>query len=122
MEKTKEVNTMDTHRFFTKQVIPDTGKPGVSLRSKISFSKLFTLIVVLLALLILLFQAYAIVANAVKAWPEIQFAYTKPELVHAVRVEYQTKEAALNQSLSQTQETAQEKLVNTVVKQLQQSK
>ena len=111
---------MDKPKFFTKQVIPNNGMPGT--KSGISFSKIFSLIVILLAFLFLLFQAYIITVKTVAAWPEIQFAYTKPELVHAIRTEYQTKEAALNKSLSQTQETAQEKLVNTVVNKLQQSK
>lgn len=55
-------------------------------------------------------------------WNEIKFAYEKPSLVRAVRTDYEEKQNKLDQSFLQKDKTSEEKLVDEVVKKLQESK
>lgn len=113
---------MVTPRFFTRQVITPDTKPDTSSKFRLSFSKIFTIIVILLAFAYLSFQVYNVGARVVSNWQEIMFAYEKPELVHATRVSYQRKETALDKSFEEQKQTAQEKLINAVTTKLQASK
>lgn len=51
-------------------------------------------------------------------WQEIQFAMQKPNVVKAVREDYQTKSAKLDKEYTQKEKTSDEVLIDEVVKRL----
>lgn len=56
------------------------------------------------------------------SWEEIEFAYSKPELVKALRVEYTSRAEELDKSFMALEKTAEQKLIEEVTSQLKNGK
>lgn len=71
-----------------------------------------------LALLVLFFMGI-LISRVTGAWSEIMFAYHKPELIKAVREDYERKHRELDQSYLIKGASTEEKVAEEVVKRLQ---
>ena len=79
---------------------------------------LFGILLVGLVLFIVKTRVDAIYA----VWDELQFAYEKPNVVKSVRLRYEQGEKDLDDSFLKKDKTAEEKLIDELTKQLQESK
>ena len=85
----------------------------------INWSKILLLV---LAGIIVAFLGFQIVLFGVRvraAWTELEFAFTKPNVV---RESYQEKQIALEKSFLQKQKTAEEKLLEAVADEINSAK
>ena len=88
----------------------------------INWSKILLLV---LAGIIVAFLGFQIVLFGVRvraAWTELEFAFTKPNVVRVVRESYQEKQIALEKSFLQKQKTAEEKLLEAVADEINSAK
>lgn len=77
-------------------------------------------IAISIALLIFVgFQAVVYSLKVRSAWSEIQFALDKPKIIKAIRVEYQDRQNRLEKDITERQKSAEDKLVEEVVNQMQ---
>ena len=68
------------------------------------------------------FSVKAFANKIVGNWEEIKFAFDKPNIVKAARIEYASKSAELEEGLLNKEPTPQDKLIEEVVDQLKTSK
>ena len=64
------------------------------------------------------FYAKGLYERISSRWEEITFAYEKPQMVKVIRVDYEKKQAALEESFLTTDKSGEEKLLEAVAEQL----
>ena len=67
------------------------------------------------------FKVRTIYTQITRNWNEIKFAYEKPELVRAIRANYQKKQAALDASFMEEKKTAEQQLIEAVAEKVQET-
>ena len=107
-------------RFFTRKKTNEASEPKNPI---INFKKLLLWgllwLVVIGFLTALVWKGIAINQRVIRSWEEIKFAFYKPELVKVLREGYTSKQQALDKAFMQKHETAEQKLIQEVVDQLQ---
>ena len=88
---------------------------------KIPFKKVLLTIVTIVVVGLVLFAIKTRVDAICAVWDELQFAYTKPNVVKAVRLKYEQEQKNLDASFGKQEKTSQEKLIDELTKQLQES-
>lgn len=86
----------------------------------VSYSVFFLLLLTMF--LYVGFQMFTTFDRIKGNWTEIQFAYSKPAIVKIIRQDYEKKTTAIEQSYGEKKITAQDRLINAVSDQLNQSK
>lgn len=60
-----------------------------------------------------------IYSRAQNSWQEMQFAYEKPNLVKAMRIQYETRQQKLEDEFTRREKSSQDKLIDEVVGKLE---
>ncbi len=109
-------------KMFTKN-IEVLNPQHASVNFKWKIAKTILTIFVLICVGAILLQGFFLATSIINRWDAIQFAYEKPSVVGAVKKDYESKQVKLDQSYAQpATQSAEEKLVDEVVKKIQESK
>lgn len=109
---------MGKPQFFIDNKKAETGNgKSFPLVKWLSFTLLFFVVIGVLAYGGL--KAKGAIDSVSNNWSEIQFAMEKPELVKAMREDYRAKQAKLDKDFMTKEKSAEEKLVDSVVKKLE---
>lgn len=79
---------------------------------------------IILILLCLVFVGYLLlkgllfVKNIKDSWKELQFTFTHTRIIKVIREDYEKKQAELDESFSNREKTAEERLIDQVVEEL----
>lgn len=106
---------MFTNTNKDKNLTHPDGKtfPSFSMKKSIFFT------ISILLIIGAFIQGAILLDRVTKSWDEIVFAYSKPNVVKTLRLDYLNKQRALDQSFSVKEKTSEQKLIDEVVKQLQ---
>ncbi len=109
-------------KMFTKN-IEVLNPEHASVNFKWKISKTILILFVLICIGAVALQAFSFGTGLVKKWDAIKFAYDKPAIVGAVKKDYESKQSKLDQSYVQpSAQSSEEKLIDEVVKRIQESK
>ena len=94
-------------------------QPKAEKKANFNLKKIALSVSLLFFLVVILYQVFLFGNKVVSRWNEISFAFSKPAIVEVVRKDYSAKQAKLEQSFLIKDKSAEEKLVESVVKKLQ---
>ena len=105
----------------TPQMFKGIGTGGsTAVKAPISFhwpsflGKLVAAVVIIAILLYVGFQLFGFITKVATNWNEIQFAYEKPAVVHAVRVQYDSKAVALDSQFTAGKPSEQDQVLKQI--------
>jgi hypothetical protein len=98
-------NPSDPKPDISKTAMEQKSNHRLSIAWKLIFRTLILGVIALAILGYIGIKTYGFTKHVVDNWNEIQFAYTKPEFVKVIRLEYQNEQSAVDQKFLKLQPT-----------------